>query len=654
MSNPRFTEEYARPNLSPYANLRRKIVGRDATCAVHVKCSHECTLHPSCRPNPPYHHEKPRQFSSFVVARHVPTPPFMLHTNRVRQAIIATTLFISTVSVTACHLVLGIEEGTSLCDGALDGMPSPPSCPPSGQGGMSSASDAGGIDQDADLDLDLDASTGPRKDFPGDPIVASSLPSNVSSLFGPEAPGGSGPCMVEPPMDAMFPSNWTPPLFEWNAPPGQNVFELRLHVDNQINDLVVYTDQSSYKMPLEMWKALALGSAGQDVRMTIRSAEVAGNALISGPFLGTTGDVHIAPVSAPGSVVYWTTSGGSALKGFAIGANAVTTVITPPAMNDGTTCVGCHTSSPDGAMAFLSRRIVPMTPPFAVVARAVDGTSDPVSPDQLSPNAAMLLARMNQAMPTFSKAHYSANDAVVITTFADTSTNNRFELAWTDLHAQSGGTGFLARIGDSQQAGTPAFSYDGTRVAYTSSELLNSGGRPGTAPTDIYVVPYNDRQGGQAIPLAGASDPAMHEYYPVFSPNDGFVAFNRAPLGVDSYNQPLAEIHLVSSNGGGLTRIAGNDPPACSGITSPGITNSWARWAPESATVGNLRYYWLVFSSTRRGPAPQLFVSAVVSSMAGGVESILKTYPAVYVTSQPANEANHTPAWDVFQIKVPK
>ena len=332
----------------------------------------------------------------------------------------------------------------------------------------------------------------------------------------------------------------------------------------------------------------------------------------------------------------------------------VTTVITPAAMNDGTTCVGCHTSSPEGMMAFLSRRIVENQPPFAVVARLVDGSSAQVSIEHVSENAATLLARMNQAMPTFSPAHYSAKDAVVLTTFADASTNHRFELAWTDLHAQSGGTGFLAREGDARQAGTPAFSHDGTRIAYTSSESLNSGGRPGPEPTDVYIVPYNDKQGGQAKPLSGASDPSVHEYYPVFSPNDAFIAFNRAPLGVDSYNQPLAEIYLVSSQGGGLTRIAGNDPSACSGVQSPGITNSWARWAPESMDVGSSRYYWLVFSTKRRGLGPQLFVSAVVTSIVGGTEQLVKTYPAIYVTSQPPDEANHTPAWDVFQLEPPK
>ncbi|MBK9263098.1 MAG: PD40 domain-containing protein [Polyangiaceae bacterium] len=571
----------------------------------------------------------------------------MRRTNRALHAFIGTVFFLSTASIGACHLVLGIEEGTS-CSGTR-------ACGEGGQGGETSNGGSAGFGKDAsderDLELYLDATMGPRKDFPDTPIVAPSLPPDVPSLFGPDISGGAGPCLVEPPIDAMFPSNWTPPLFEWKASPGHNVFELRLRVDNQVNDLVVYTDQSSYMMPPEMWTALALSSAGHDIEVTVRSAEFSGATLVNGPFVGTIGTLHIALVPAPGSVVYWTTSGGSALKGFTIGASDVTTVITPGAMNDGTTCVGCHTSSPDGQLAFFSLRASEL--PFWVGGRRVDGTSGVPSSMVVSAHAAALLARTNQTLPTFSKAHYSANDAIVLTSLADASTGDRFEIAWTDLHSQSGGTGFLARVGDSRQAGTPAFSHDGTIVAYTSSDDLKDG-RPKSAPTDVYIVPYNNKQGGQAKPLAGASDPSMHEYYPVFSPNDTFVAFNRAPDGLNAYNQPLAEIYVVPSNGGEPTRLAGNDPSSCSGVTSPGITNSWARWAPESIDVGDRRYYWLVFSSTRRGPLPQLFISAVVTSIASGVESIVKTYPAVYVTSQPAGEANHTPAWDVFQIQPPK
>ena len=78
----------------------------------------------------------------------------------------------------------------------------------------------------------------------------------------------------------------------------------------------------------------------------------------------------------------------------------------------------------------------------------------------------------------------------------------------------------------------------------------------------------------------------------------------------------------------------------------PGVTNSWPKWAPGVEDFNGRRYYWLTFSSTRRGDKPQIFVAPVVAE--GGS---LVSYPALTLWNQPADEANHTAAWDVFQIR---
>ena len=95
-------------------------------------------------------------------------------------------------------------------------------------------------------------------------------------------------------------------------------------------------------------------------------------------------------------------------------------------------------------------------------------------------------------------------------------------------------------------------------------------------------------------------------------------------------------------------RIAANTPPLCTGEVSPGVDNSWPKWSPLVETKNGKQYYWLTFSSTRSlNGKPQLYVSAIT------VEGdVITTYPALYLWNQPANESNHTPAWDDFQIVI--
>jgi hypothetical protein len=117
------------------------------------------------------------------------------------------------------------------------------------------------------------------------------------------------------------------------------------------------------------------------------------------------------------------------------------------------------------------------------------------------------------------------------------------------------------------------------------------------------------------------------------------------------YNNAQDELYVVPSGGGTATRLLANDPPACTGKTSPGVTNSWPKWAPQAQTTTDGRtFYWIVFSSIRDpGGNPQLYVTPVVVDGAGKVT----TYHALYLWNQPAGENNHTPAWDNFQIPPP-
>jgi hypothetical protein len=349
---------------------------------------------------------------------------------------------------------------------------------------------------------------------------------------------------------------------------------------------------------------------------------------------------------------------------------------------------------------------------------------------------------VNQVMlgvQTFSPSHYQTGDRKVVSalgasqnslsiTAANTFTGVISQLAWFDLEwagtastsgfatapcgtnpgppgacypvePSNGGWGIIARNGDTQSAGAPSWSHnlDGKTdlIAYTSSDNGTKDGRldmPGTGGADIFTVPYNAGAGGTATAVAGASDPAFNEYYPSWAPDDSLIAFNRVAAGNSMYNQPKAEVDVVESPNNvscdgttsGQCRLKANDPVACTGSVSPGVQNTWPKWAPlpniesngsapNKGSDGKL-YYYLTFSSTRATACTVTATSGATNTLCTAAQSTaavgraqlyvtvvsvdpnnknaITTYPAVYMWNQDAALNNLIPAWDYFPIAV--
>jgi hypothetical protein len=514
--------------------------------------------------------------------------------------------------------------------------------------------------------------SGPVTDFPA-PVYDPSAPSDAGSMFGAPTQGAQtgGPCLVEPEGDALFPQNWLRPRFRWVAPSGQNLFELRLHVANQTQDLVVYTAQTSWTMPKAMWDALRTHSPGEAMTVSVRGGVVAGSSL-TGEALGTQTPMGVAPVQATGAIVYWTTNdmatGSSILKGFSPGDESVVTVLTPTQYSQSqqttSACIGCHTSTPDGEfVAFTSSTVVnggPTTPWPAGVA-LIDSKNGTVgnAPTYMGSAGVQALARYNQGGVAFSRSHYTDGDRRAVVSYDPNGGGNPITLSWIDLEATdpAKATGTIAHDGDAQLAGAPSWSHDGQTIAYVSTNRICTG-RLGNctpqydAPQDvgsraaILTVPYMGGAGGTATPLNGASDSAWQNYYPTFSPDDQWVAYNRTPNDANLHDQPAAEVFVIPASGGTGTRLAANDPPQCSGLTSPGLSNSWPKWGPDAPQANGNTYYWLIFSSKRAGQTAQLYITSIVRRADGSLEN----HGAIYLWNQPAAENNHTPAWDTFKV----
>ena len=412
--------------------------------------------------------------------------------------------------------------------------------------------------------------------------------------------------------------------------------------------LVVYTTSTQWTMPQAMWTVLRGHSDDVPMTVSVRGGVLSG-AQLTGEALGSSGPLGIAPVPAPGTVVYWSiqpSPGITQLKGFAIGDESVTPVLLPSQVTEySTTCIGCHNSTPDGDFASFTSSTSSWQNGFGNVQAGQTGGVPP----WLGAAGKAAVETSQMGIHTFSLAHWQSGDRIEVSAH-DPADNGQSELVWVDLEAQSGtAMGTIARTGDPNYAGAPSWSHDGTAIVYVSTNA-NRDGRLDDGAADLWTVPYNAKAGGNAAALPGASANGMRNFYPSFSPDDKWVAFDEVTSG-NMYNNPSDELYVVPAKGGTATRLAANDPPACSGKTSPGVTNSWPKWAPTPGTTPDGRtFYWVVFSSIRDpGGNPQLYVTPVVVDGAGTVT----TYHALYLWNQPADENNHTPAWDNFQIPSP-
>ena len=383
-----------------------------------------------------------------------------------------------------------------------------------------------------------------------------------------------------------------------------------------------------------------------------------------------------------------------------------------PAAPEPVACIGCHTSTPDGDNVGFTAQ---WPWPNAIASVQADaGAPVGTAPSwlkagaiaNLSPNTndtnwagpqdnGNFNATYNNGndvnavmlgMQTFSKAHYTTGDRIEVTTVGASenrkavgdpfeATGATTELIWINLEfagaadtgrpsalpgaPNNGGWGIISRGTDTNSAGSPSWSHDGMSIAYTSVNGGTADGRlttPTSGSADIIVVPYGNKgSGGQAMAVQGASDPSWNEFYPAFSPDDALIAFNRVDKAVEMYQQPSAEVFVVPTKGASKpTRLVANDPPACQGLKSPGVENTWPKWAPDATAASDGKtYYWVTFSSTRSPDAmaggvgrPQLYVAAVTQDGTG----TLTTYPAIYLWNQDPTQNNLIPAWDNFTI----
>jgi WD40-like Beta Propeller Repeat len=561
-------------------------------------------------------------------------------------------------------------------------------------------------------------------DFPRDPYFDVGVSHDVTGMFGTPS-AGPGPCVTEPEDGALFPNNWLRPRVR--VPGSTGVLKITFHSDKQANDLVAYTTGESWAMPKDVWTKLASHVVDQDITVTVQ-APTGGVTSVrfkvapvsaGGSMVFWAANPAAAGKTGVENMPQKDIAEDSMLMGFTVGDEStiptlkITDVAQPVALQDGKTqgshCIGCHTGTPDGDyVAFVDAW--PWGAAFAGVKPGITGAALPgftggPCRDWNNCDAPKTFVQYPWNGPmTFSPAHWAFDDlgermAIIATQVQDITMPwgppvgpnwQPGRLAWVDLRSTATTTtngqtnptrgvawDYLARTGDPHPAAAfPTWSRDGASIVYVSVACPNPGqqngcgtqdGRLYKGDADLYEIPYANKAGGVATPVAGASSPDDEEYYPAFSPDDKLIAFTRVKLGQEMFANPSAEMWVVRHHAGDKTqaqRLAANDPPVCSGKKSPGVNNHWPKWSPDRSTVGNKTYYWMIFSSNRYGLPPvttssngqtkivqvsQLYITAVVTDLEKGVEM---TYPAIYLWNQPQSRLNTTPAWDNFHIPI--
>lgn len=333
-------------------------------------------------------------------------------------------------------------------------------CAPTSQnpeGDVDADADEKAGDGDGDLMLPLGDGDGdgiiipqPSSDaFPAEPVFEAGVdPAGVTVFDNPDdfVPGV---CVHEPHLSdergpgALFPINWLRPRFRWTGTGAETLWEIRLTATSQTNALKIYTTQTNWTMPKELWEKVATG-VQDDITVTVRGVGGSGT-------VGMRGNFRVTPALAGGAMVFWGTSssvvaaGTSSLFGFTMGDEAVVNTLNSgqvasisnvigatgsdlrgDKVSDAVTgfepgqarCIGCHSATPDGA-AMIFTDDYPWNMGIASVAEGTTGAA----PDYLTAGGQQFLKMPFLGTGAMLPAAWESGDRTLIATMGRRAAN---------------------------------------------------------------------------------------------------------------------------------------------------------------------------------------------------------------------------------------
>jgi TolB protein len=206
-----------------------------------------------------------------------------------------------------------------------------------------------------------------------------------------------------------------------------------------------------------------------------------------------------------------------------------------------------------------------------------------------------------------------------------------------------------AVVDNAGQGAMPDWSPDGTRIVFAKPKVSPPCfgaicGSPGVSEASLYTIAGSGT--GPASVLVPST--GQNNYYPSYSPDGAWVAFNRASVGTDaageaksSYDAPDATVWAVSAAGGA--------PVALSRATSD-RGDSWPKWMQGEQAYRGKKLMWLTFSSRRAyglrvapGTTAQIWMVAFDPEAAKAGKD--PAFAAFWLPFQETSSGNHIAQW---------